>query len=104
MSKSRRPFRSIATRLLSIQGSRAKIKVEIGRPYPVKNDYGCDFKISYRGKIVKHAVYGADAFQSLQLALRLLPTCLRHGVPWPVKKTYLHELGDDMGFPEVIGT
>jgi hypothetical protein len=101
MPKKRQPFRSIATRLLRVGGSRDNIKVELGKPYPSEKDYGCDFKITYKGKVFRHATYGVDAFQSLQLALRLLPTFLRTIPGIPLKKVYLWEPGDDMGFAEV---
>jgi len=103
MPKKEPPFRSVATRYLRIEGSRAKVKVELSKPYPSKNDYGCDFRILYAGKMFRHAIYGVDEFQSLQLALRLLPTVLRHTAWLPIKKMYLHELRDDLGFPEVMG-
>jgi len=45
--------------------------------------------------------HGEDAFQSLQLALKIIPTFLRHTERLPLGRMYLYEKGDDMGFPEV---
>jgi hypothetical protein len=91
----------VATRYLNIEGSRAKVKVELGKPYRTPTESACEFRISYGRKTIRKAAFGEDSFQSLELALRLLPTYLRHAAKIPVSKTFLYAPGDDMGFPEV---
>ena len=93
----------VATRELKVEGSLDRVVVQLGRPYHVTDTEAvCAFRIAYRDVTHGWDVHGVDTFQALELALRLLPTHLRHAASIPVEKTYLDKPGDDMGFPEVM--
>jgi len=101
MAKARKPFRNlIARRELSIEGSRSKVRVEIGRPFADDRCHTCPLQIRFGRKIIRHDIHGIDAFQTLELALKMIPTYLRHSEGLPLGRMYAFEKGDDMGFPE----
>ena len=102
MAKAKRPFKNlVALRELTVERSKGKVSVEIGKPYADDGCHTCQVRISYGGKIVHQEIHGVDAFQSLELALKLIPTFLRHSDELPLGRMYAFEKGDDMGFPEV---
>jgi hypothetical protein len=59
-----------------------------------------DFGVE-EGKVRR--VYGLDAFQTLQLVLRLISTLLNHYRREAKDRVYWLEPGDDMGFADVEG-
>jgi hypothetical protein len=102
MAKAKRPFRNLmALRALAVEGSRSKVKVEIGKPFADDRFYTCQIRLKYGRKVVQHDIHGVDGFQSLELALKMIPTYLRHSRTLPLGRMYAFEKGDDMGFPEV---
>ncbi len=101
MSKAKRPFKNlVARRELAVEGSKEKVSVEIGKPYADDGCFTCQVRISYGKKIVLREIGGVDAFQSLELAQKLIPIFLRHSVQLPLGRMYAFQKGDDMGFPE----
>jgi hypothetical protein len=103
MAKATRPFKGlVARRELTVERSRNKVIVEIGKPYLGDRCYTCQIRMSHGRRIVHQEIHGIDAFQSLELALKLIPTYLRHSDELPLGRMYAFKQGDDMGFPEVI--
>jgi hypothetical protein len=101
MAKAKRPFRNLmARRVLAVEGSRAKVKVDIGKPFGDDRCHTCPIRLTYGRKVLRHDIHGVDAFQSLDLALKMIPTYLRHSKALPLGRMYAFEKGDDMGFPE----
>jgi len=101
MAKATRRFKNlVARRELAVERSRNKVVVEIGKPYADDSCHTCQIRMSFGKKIVQQEVHGVDAFQSLELALKLIPTFLRHHSTLPLGRMYAFEKGDDMGFPE----
>jgi hypothetical protein len=91
----------IASRELSVTDSVDKVVVQLGRPCKVsEGEAVCPLRITYRNKTSGVDVHGIDTFQALELALKILPTELRHASQLPVGNMYAFEQGDDMGFPE----
>ncbi len=103
-TKTRRAFgAAIAQRDLAVTGSRAKVKVEIGKPFKGDRCFTCPIRISAGKKVVHRQIHGVDTFQALELGLKMIGTLLRHADGLPVGRMYAYEQGDDMGFPEVLG-
>jgi hypothetical protein len=103
MAKAKRPFRNLmARRELIVERSRNKVSIEIGRPFADDHCYTCPIKICYGKKSIHREIHGVDAFQSLELALKMIPVYLRHSDELPLGRMYAFEKGDDMGFPEVL--
>jgi hypothetical protein len=102
MAKAKQSFRHfVARRDLSVERSRKKVKVEIGKPFVGDRCYTCQFRISFGKTVIQNEIHGVDAFQALELTLKLIPTFLRHTKGLPLGRMYAFEKGDDMGFPEV---
>jgi len=103
MAKAARPFKNVvARRELTVERSRKKVSVEIGRPFKDDRCYTCQIRITFGEKVLmQFESHGEDAFQSLELALKIIPTFLRHVDKLPLGRMYLYDKGDDMGFPEV---
>jgi hypothetical protein len=102
MAKAKRPFRNlIARRILAVERSRNKVNVEIGKPFKDDRCYTCPIRMTFGKKIFQYEIHGEDAFQSLELALKIIPTFLRHTAGLPLGRMYAFKKGDDMGFPEV---
>jgi hypothetical protein len=103
MAKAKRPFKNlIAKRELTVERSKKKVSVEIGRPFKDDRCHTCPIRITFGEKVVmQFESHGVDAFQSLELALKIIPTFLRHTTRLPLGRMYAWEKGDDMGFPEV---
>jgi hypothetical protein len=102
MAKVKRPFRNMtACRELAVERSRSKVRVEIGKPFADDRCYTCQIRITYGRKMVHQEIHGVDAFQSLELALKMIPTYLRHSRELPLGRMYAFKKGDDMGFHEV---
>ena len=101
MAKAKRPFKNlIARRDLAVDGSRSKVSVEIGRPFEDDRCFTCQIRMTSGKKVIQREIHGVDAFQSLELALKMIPTFLRHTEQLPLGRMYAFEKGDDMGFPE----
>jgi hypothetical protein len=91
----------LVVRTLSITDSIDKVRVEIGVPrYVSDNEAVCPYSFTYQDRVFVHDTHGLDAFQALHLALKILPTDLRHDKRLPLGRMYWLEAGDDMGFPE----
>ncbi len=102
MAKAKRPFKNlVARRYLAVEGSRAKVSVEIGRPFADDRCHTCQVRITFGRNVIHQEIHGVDAFQSLELALKMIPTYLRYTTKLPLGRMYAFEKGDDMGFPEV---
>ena len=102
MTKGKRPFKNVmARRDLSVEGSRSKVRVEIGKPFVGDRCYTCSYRIAFGRKIVHREIHGVDEFQALELALKMIPTDLRHSESLPLGRMYAFAKGDDMGFLEV---
>jgi hypothetical protein len=102
MAKAKRPFSNpIARRHLAVEGSRNKVTVELGKPFKGDRCYTCQIRLKFGKRSIDREIYGEDAFQSLELALKIIPTFLRHENKLPLGRMYAFEKGDDMGFPEV---
>jgi hypothetical protein len=92
----------IASRELSVMGTSETVLVELGRPKMVTaSEAVCAYRFTYQGNSEGPDTHGIDTFQALELALKTIPTELRHRQTLPLGRMYLHEPGDDMGFPEV---
>jgi hypothetical protein len=102
MAKAKRPFSNlIARRRLAVEGSRSKVAVELGKPFKDEGCYTCQIRLKFGKLSIDREIHGVDAFQSLELALKIIPTFLRHEKRLPLGRMYAFEKGDDMGFPEV---
>ena len=102
MAKAKQPFgRPVATRDLFVEKSRKKVRVEVGKPFQGDRCYTCQFRITFGKTQIQQAIHGVDEFQSLELALKMIPTYPRHVGRLPRGRMYAFEKGDDMGFPEV---
>jgi hypothetical protein len=89
--------------MISDAGEAREIMVRIGKPAlsPGRADFGCECQIAGLGESRVHRIYGLDAFQSLQLALRFISIMLNHHREEAGGRLFWHEPGDDMGFGEV---
>lgn len=72
-------FEEIANREYSVKGQLDKILVAIGKPQKFSNstDYYCPYKIIAFGKEDVRQIFGADAFQAINLALKTVDAELR---------------------------
>jgi hypothetical protein len=88
--------------LISDGGEVRNVVVRIGRPEPSPDraEFFCECQIFGldEGKVMR--IYGLDAFQSLQLALRFISSLLNHHRKEANGRMYWQEPGDDMGFAE----
>lgn len=92
----------IAIRELIVVDSTDIVVVRLGKPYKVSEGEAiCSYRITYRDVTYGCDIHGVDMFQALDLALKNLPTFLRHTPALPLGRMYAFEPGDDMGFPEV---
>jgi len=92
----------IASRELAIEGQTDKVVVQLGRPYFADTGEAvCPFRFIYRNLVGGNDSYGVDAFQALELALKIVPTYLRTESYLPLGRMFAFDPGDDMGFPEV---
>src|SRR5260370_56237 len=95
----------IAERILkrSVNGKDPKeVIIRLGRPQPFLEDSG--FYSPFGGvglgePKIRYAA-GADAFQSLQLVLRMISVLLHYYRHEPSVEMFFLEPGDDLGFPE----
>jgi hypothetical protein len=88
-------------RTLSVTDSTDKVRVEVGVPkYVSENEAVCPYSFTYQDRVFAHDTHGVDAFQALQLTIKLLPLELRNDKRLPLGRMYWLEPGDDMGFSE----
>ncbi len=89
--------------LISDTGEVREIVVRIGKPgrSPDHDDYACECQIAGLGEYSLKRIYGLDAFQSLQLALRFISILVNHHWEKAEGRLYWQEPGNDMGFVEV---
>jgi len=95
----------IAERTLTLsegKGNARQVFVRLGKPEesPQHDEYHCPIQIVGLGDDKVHMVFGVDAFQALQLALRCISFELHHYRKESNLVLYCWEQGDDMGFPE----
>jgi hypothetical protein len=99
-----RPFDVIAERTLTLLEENSKkrhVYVRLGKPEEShdQTDYSCPIQIVGLEDDNVKQIFGVDAFQALQLALRYISFRLHH-----CRKDnlalYCWEEGDDMGFPD----
>jgi hypothetical protein len=91
----------IARRELLVENDAAsKVVLEIAKPISDGQDYGCAYRISYRGLEKARTIFGVDAFQALQLALNTLAVDLAHSDWLPVRQMHWLEPGAGTGFVE----
>lgn len=89
--------------LISDAGEAREIVVRIGKPArsPDHADFACECQIAGFGESSVKRIYGLDAFQSLQLALKFISMMVNHYSQEAGGRIYWQEPGDDMGFVEV---
>jgi len=89
--------------LISDSGEAREIVVRIGKPVlsPDQADFACECQIVGLGESKVRRIHGLDAFQSLQLTLRVISTMLNHHREEARGCIYWQEPGDDMGFVQV---
>jgi len=88
-------------RTLAVINSADTVRVELGVPRCVsESEAVCPYSFTYKGKVFTHGARGLDAFQALDLTLKMLSGELRHNKLLPLGQMYWLEPGDDMGFPE----
>ena len=91
-------------RTLSITDSNDKVRVEVGVPRYVSDDEAvCPYSFTYQDRVFAHDTHGLDAFQALQLTMKMLPSELRNNKRLPLGRMYWLKPGDDMGFSEKDG-
>jgi hypothetical protein len=95
----------IAERVLTLvheNGDTTKVSVRLGKPQasPDGDEAHCACQITGIGDEKVHEIFGIDAFQALQLALRYISFRLHHYRKRSDNAIYAWERGDDMGFPE----
>ncbi len=82
-------------------GEPQDVTVRLGRPQPDDHDgYFCPFEILGIGPRKVRCAFGVDAFQSLQLVLRMISVVLHCSRSDAAPGMYFLEPGDDLGFPE----
>ena len=95
----------IAERILkrSVNGGHAEdVIIRLGKPQQFSDNSGfySPFEVVGVGERKIRYAAGVDAFQSLQLALRMISTLLHHYRHEPSDEMFFLEPGDDLGFPE----
>ena len=90
----------IARRELDVRDSTQKVIVELARPYQrPTSEFACPFRIEYGQTVIQHEIFGEDAFQALQLALKLVSVQLHYDEGLPLGQMYWLEPDVGMGFP-----
>ena len=102
MAKAPIPLEDLfVVRTLAVTDSTDTVRVELGIPrYVSENEAVCPYSFTYKDKVFTHDTHGLDAFQALDLTLKMLSVELRHDKRLPLGRMYWLEPGDDMGFPE----
>jgi hypothetical protein len=95
----------IAERVLkrSVEGGKQQdVVVRLGKPRAFDDGTGwfSPFEIIGIGDGKVRWIAGVDAFQSLQLVLRMIPVSLRYKSREAGAELFFEEPGDDLGFPE----
>jgi hypothetical protein len=95
----------IAERVLkrSVNGGEPQdVVVRLGKPqpFPDGSGYFSPFEIIGIGERKIRYAAGVDAFQSLQLVLRMISVTLHYWKNEPSSTMFMDEPGDDLGFPE----
>jgi len=94
----------VARRELGIRDSREKVIVELARPYArPTGEFGCPYRIAFGETVIQQEIFGVDAFQALQLSLKMMSVHLHYAEDLPLGKMYWLEPDQDIGFspPEV---
>ena len=83
-------------------GDPTEVIVRLGKPQPFQDGSGyfSPFEIVGIGERKLRYASGVDAFQSLQLVLRMISVTLHYWKQEPATAMFLNEPGDDLGFPE----
>jgi hypothetical protein len=95
----------IAERVLTLlqdNGNATQVFVRLGKPQASSegDEYYCPFQVVGIGDEKVRQISGIDAFQALQLTLRVISFKLHHYRKQSKVVLYCWERGDDMGFPE----
>jgi hypothetical protein len=90
--------------LLTSSGSQEEVVVRIGAPQESDRDWFCPFEIVGLGTPKIKCAFGVDAFQALQLTLKMIGVVLHHHRQRCGDGLYMSEAGDDLGFPEEAWT
>jgi hypothetical protein len=90
----------VARRELDIRDSTQKVVVELARPYArPSGEFGCPYRIVCGPIVIQQEIFGVDAFQALQLALKMMSVHLHYAEELPLGKMYWLEPDLDIGFP-----
>lgn len=83
-------------------GDPGTVIVRLGKPQPFLDAPGfySPFEVVGLGERKVRYAAGVDAFQSLQLVLRMISVLLHHYRHEPSVELFFLEPGDDLGFPE----
>jgi hypothetical protein len=86
---------------LDSEGESATLTLRLGKPRPFPDNEGffCPFEVAGIGERKVRYAAGLDEFQSLQLALQLIPAVLHVYQKAADGRLYWLEPGDDLGFP-----
>ena len=102
MGNTDRPLTDIvARRELDVRDSTQKVIVELARPYERSTgEFGCPYRIEWGQTVIQREIFGVDAFQALQLTLKMISFELHYEEELPIGRMYLFEGDDDIGFPK----
>jgi Domain of unknown function (DUF6968) len=90
----------VARRELDVRDSDQKVIVDLARPYArPTGEFGCPYRIACGQTVIQREIFGVDAFQALQLALRMISEHLYYDQELPIGRMYWLEPEGDIGFP-----
>ena len=98
------PIDIIARRELDVRDSTQKVVLELGRPYQQPTgEFACPYRIKFGPTVTQREMFGEDAFQALQLALKMFAFELHHDKRLPIGQMYWLDTNGGVGFddPEV---
>jgi hypothetical protein len=96
----------IATRVLTLRRAEADVEIPIRvfAPEPEPRDWSCRFEIGWPEGTFTMAVFGVDAVQALELALRIIGAHIYASEHHKSGKLMWLEPGDGYGFPLTSGS
>jgi hypothetical protein len=91
----------IAERILTVVGSKARVRVRLGKPRKdrTSGDYNCPFIIDGLGESTVQQASGIDAIQALQLAMQAIRKALH---PYAKQLRWVGSPPGGLGFPMMI--
>jgi len=91
----------IARRELDVRDSTQKVIVELARPLRrPTGEFGCPYRIEWGQTVIQSQIFGVDAFQALQLTLKMISVELHYREELPIGRMHLFETDSDIGFPK----